>query len=256
MIKDSELKNFIFKIQKKLNSISSLRIKNFKLKKSKTFDPVTNLDIKIEKYLRKMIKKNFPTHSIKGEELKDQPGQSDYTWIIDPIDGTKNLITGFPTWSNLLGLYLRNKPILSFANFPILNSFYYSLGKKSFKFKSGKKKIIKSNKKCIFSSAKIVLNTYRPLKNKNLFNHLKKTKQMFRVTGGDAYNFCLFAEGKIDVIIEAGLKLVDILPLVAIIKNSGGIITNWKGKEAFNDGKILVSPNLIVHNKFLKIINS
>ena len=62
------------------------------------------------------------------------------------------------------------------------------------------------------------------------------------------------AEEKIDVIIESGLKKVDILPLIAIIENSGAIITDWNGKKDFSSGKVLVSSNIKIHKKLLKVI--
>ena len=83
---------------------------------------------------------------------------------------------------------------------------------------------------------------------------MKKHKGIFRITNANAYNFCLLAEGKIDVIIESGLKKVDILPLIAIIENSGAIITDWNGKKDFSSGKVLVSSNIKIHKKLLKVI--
>ena len=63
--------------------------------------------------------KKFQEHNI-GEELKNENFNSNYTWVIDPIDGTKNLILNLPTWSNLIGLYYKKECIFSYANFPIL----------------------------------------------------------------------------------------------------------------------------------------
>ena len=62
------------------------------------------------------------------------------------------------------------------------------------------------------------------------------------------------AEGKIDIIIEAGLKNVDILPLLRLLKNSGATVTDWKGKNNISKGNIIVSSNKILHSKILKLI--
>ena len=62
------------------------------------------------------------------------------------------------------------------------------------------------------------------------------------------------AEGKIDIIIEAGLKNVDILPLLKLLNNSGAIVTDWKGKNNIFKGDIIVSSNKILHNKIIKLI--
>ena len=67
-------------------------------------DPVTKHDIRIEKKIRKLITKNYPDHGIRGEEFEKKTGNSNFEWCIDPIDGTKALIAGQPTWCNMIGL--------------------------------------------------------------------------------------------------------------------------------------------------------
>ena len=104
--------------------------KKFFIKQKKiSIDPVTKFDLSIEKNIRNEIIKKFPTHSIIGEEFKNLINKSDYEWYIDPIDGTKALIAGQPTWSNLIGLFHKKKPCISLANFPALDKYYYSDGK-------------------------------------------------------------------------------------------------------------------------------
>jgi len=256
-----EPKDLIFNIKNKVNNLNYYwfkKIKTYNSKSKKRLDPVTILDIKIEKLIRSLIRKYFPNHSVIGEEFGDKLiKNSNYTWIIDPIDGTKNLILGLPTWSNLIGLYKGKNSILSFANFPMLEKFYLGYDKKTIIFdKKLKPKKIFSNKKIKkISDAKIAINTLNTIKNKKIFNFLKKFKGIYKITNVDAYNSCLLAEGKIDILIESGLKKVDIMPLVSIVENSGAIISDWKGNKNFNSGKILVSANKELHKKFLKIIN-
>ena len=100
----------------------------------------------------------------------------------------------------------------------------------------------------------IVVNTSRTLKRLNVKKLQKKFKGIFKVSGIDALNFCLLSEGKIDVVIERGLKKVDYLPLLSIIKNSGASISDWKGKNNFKYGDVLISANKKIHKKILKIL--
>ncbi len=74
------------------------------------------------------------------------------------------------------------------------------------------------------------------------------------MVGFDALNYCLLAEGLVDVVIEADLKPFDILPLIPIMNNAGAITTNWKNKPAINGGNILATSNKKLHNKMLKIL--
>jgi len=66
------------------------------------YDPVTTSDKAFEKFIRSKIKKKFPTHQVIGEEFGHTKSKSDFTWVIDPIDGTRSFVIGNPTWSNLI----------------------------------------------------------------------------------------------------------------------------------------------------------
>ncbi|WP_440644049.1 inositol monophosphatase family protein [Candidatus Pelagibacter sp. HIMB123] len=258
MIKDQFPVDLVFKIQKELNLLNKECLKKtkfYKSKKKNEIDPVTKQDIKIEKFLRKSISKLYPNHSILGEEFKEKKKFSKYTWILDPIDGTKNMIMGLPSWSNLIGLYKENIPLMGYANFPILKKQYIAFENKTFLLENKKILKINSNKKATVKNAKLVINTFHTLKHAKIYKMIKNYNRFFKITGIDAYNFCLIAEGKIDVLIESGLKMVDIKPLVAIIKNSGAIISDWEGKMIFKGGKVLVASNKKLHNFFLKSIN-
>ena len=258
MIKNKFPVKLIFKIQKDLNLLNRECIKKFKFYKSKKkteVDPVTKQDIKIEKFLRISISKLYPNHSILGEELNEKKKLSKYTWILDPIDGTKNMIMGLPSWSNLIGLYKEDIPLMGYANFPILKKQYIAFNNKTFLLENKKLSKLNSNKKATINNAKLVINTFHTLKHMKIYKMIKKYNRFFKITGIDAYNFCLIAEGKIDVLIESGLKMVDIKPLIAIIKNSGAIISDWEGKMNFKGGKVLVASNKKLHNFFLKSIN-
>ena len=251
-----EIKKFFESLPNQIN----LELKKFKKisvrnKKKEAFDPVTNIDKNIEKFIRKKISNIFPHHKILGEEMKDKRTNSDYTWIIDPIDGTKNFLMGMPVWSNLIGLFHKNISIAGLANYPVLNVYYLSLKSKTFKYNKNKKMQIKCNKKTN-KNIKIVINTLRTYKDNKVKKIERKQKGIFKITGMDSLNFCLLAEGKIDLIIEKGLKKVDFFPLISIIENSGAIITDWTGKKIFKNGDVLVSGSKKKHLEFLNILNS
>ncbi len=247
------LLNKILPILKKENKKISNKIKFFSKSKN-SFDPVTKFDLIIENKIKKQVLKDFPNHNFFGEELNSKYNNSDISWIVDPIDGTKALLCGLPTWSNLIGIKSKKQLINSFAFFPELNKIYYTNKNKSYLLKNSKSKIIYSSKVKKISEAKLVTNSIHTLYKKNMMSFLKKYKNFFKITGNDSYNFCLIAEGKIDIIIEAGLKKVDIFPLLKLLKNSGAIITDWHGKNNISKGDIVVSSNKILHNKILKLI--
>jgi len=249
--------NFLRSLPDKLNHFFIKRIKSRiivknKSKDKKDFDPVTNLDQAFEKYIRSLINKNFPNDAIIGEEFKDKNSTNYFTWSIDPIDGTKAFVIGAPTWSNLISLSYQEKSLLGLVNFPELNKYYISDENKSYLFKNKKKYVLKSSNNTNLNIVKVI--SHGNIHDKILTKIIGKFGPQFRIASFDALNFCLLAEGKVDAVIEGNLKSYDILPLIPIIRNSGGIVSNWKGEPAEKGGNIIASSNRKLHKKILKLI--
>ena len=219
------------------------------------FDPVTTFDKLFEKQIRNEIKKKFKDYSILGEEYGYQKNKDiNHSWVIDPIDGTKSFIAGNPTWSNLVGLDVNNKPLYGLANFPELNKYYINSDKKSFLYNKNKKIILKVSKTKNFEKIKIAGSTncfLRYMKKK----HIKKVIKLIQFNSFDSLTIGNFCEGKIDAVIGCGNKSWDIHPWMPIIQNSGGLITNWYGKAVDTGGNVLIANNKKNHSKILRIIN-
>ena len=239
------------------NSKFSLKINN-KSKNKKIFDPVTNLDKAFEKFIRNIIIRQFPKDSILGEEFSEKYSDNDYKWFIDPVDGTKAFIIGAPTWSNLIGLTYKNQSVLGLANFPALNKFYISDQKRSYLI-NNKKTILRTSRENNITKCKVIGHLHETLFLKKYNNKIKKVISSVAYFGAatfDALNFCLLAEGKVEVVIETNLKPFDIVPLIPIIEKAGGVVTTWSNRSAVHGGNILATSNKIIHNKILKILKS
>ena len=83
--------------------------------------PVTKIDMKIEKELRSMIIKKYPSHDIYGEEYQNKSNNSPFVWVIDPIDGTKNFINGNGNFGTLISLCIDRSPVIGIINCPDIN---------------------------------------------------------------------------------------------------------------------------------------
>ncbi|SVE02475.1 uncharacterized protein METZ01_LOCUS455329, partial [marine metagenome] len=148
--------NFLRTLARELNSFYYKKLnKPFKVKnklKGKGFDPVTSSDKALERFIRSKIKKKFPTHQVIGEEYGYKKTKSDFTWVIDPIDGTRSYVIGNPTWSNLIALNFKGRPVMGLANFPKLNKYYLNFSDKiAYVFDKGKKRKLSVSKKIPFS---------------------------------------------------------------------------------------------------------
>src|ERR1700691_6752981 len=84
------------------------------------FDPVTEADRAAEAVMRRLIKANFPQHGIVGEEFGNEREDADYVWVLDPIDGTKSFISGFPIWGTLIALLHRGTPVFGMMHQPFI----------------------------------------------------------------------------------------------------------------------------------------
>ena len=261
IIKSSEYKTFskfIDSLAKKLTKYYYTKLnKNFLISnklKGKGYDPVTTADKAFEKFIRKQIKSKFPDHQIIGEELGYQKSKSNFTWVIDPIDGTRSFVIGSPTWSNLISLNYKEIPILGLANFPILKKYYLNYSNKvSCVIENGKKKRIFVNKKAKFKNLKVSAAFHGSL-SLNQQKKIPKILKLMQFPCNDALSYSQLAEGKVDIVIQCSNKIWDIHPLIPIIKAAGGYISTWDNRSAINAGNILVSSNKIIHKKFLKLL--
>jgi len=250
--------NFIENLAKKLTKFYYSKLnKPFKISnkfKGKGYDPVTSADKSFEKFIRKQISKKFPDHQIIGEEFGYQRSKSNFTWVLDPIDGTRSFVIGNPTWSNLISLNYKGKPVVGLANFPVLKKYYFnSSDKTAYLVESGKKRRIKVNSRATFSNMKLSAAFHGSLS----LNQQKRIPQILKrmqFPCADALSYSHFAEGKLDVVIQCGNKIWDIHALIPIIRAAGGVTTTWKNDDAKKAGNIICSANKSLHNKMLKIL--
>ncbi len=261
MLKSSDYKaysKFIENLAKKLTRFYYSKLnKSFKVSnklKGSGYDPVTSADKAFEKFIRKEIKKKFPNHQIMGEEFGFKNSKSEYTWVIDPIDGTRSFVIGNPTWSNLISLNYKGNPLLGLANFPILKKYYLNTSFNSaYVSENGKKRRIKVNRRATFSNMKLSAAFHGSL----TLNQQKKIPQILKrmqFPCSDALSYSHYAEGKLDVVIQCGNKIWDIHALIPIIRAAGGIVTTWKNDNPIKAGNIICSANKSLHNKILKIL--
>ena len=222
--------------------------------KGKGYDPVTSADKAFEKFIRKEIKKRFPKHQIIGEEFGFKKSKSEFSWVIDPIDGTRSFVIGNPTWSNLISLNYKGNPILGLANFPILKKYYFNTSLNSaYVSVNGKKRKIRINHRATYSNMKLSAAFHGSL-SLNQQKKIPKILKQMQFPCSDALSYSHFAEGKLDIVIQCGNKIWDIHALIPIIKAAGGIVTTWKNDDPKKAGDIICSANKILHNKILKIL--
>jgi len=244
------LENFL-QVAKEASLIGGLVLKEYfrKLLSNQVYfkgekDVVSEADKKAEERIRDYILKHFPSHSVVGEENGGSTfGEA--VWYIDPLDGTKNFLCGFPIFGVSVGLVLEGKPAVGAVYLPYFNSLYYA-GEGLGAYKDGKRIQVSTREEMrrmsvsygFPSRAKRNLNLYW-----EIFKEVFKKVGSMRRPGAAAVDLCFLAEGVFDGLIEFELNPWDVVAGMVIVKEAGGIAELTKG---LNNGTDVVAgtPNL------------
>jgi myo-inositol-1(or 4)-monophosphatase len=223
---------------------------------SREFDPVTEADRAAEAVMRRLIKANFPQHGIVGEEFGNEREDADYVWVLDPIDGTKSFIAGFPIWGTLIALLHKGTPVFGMMHQPYIGErFSGDSGSAHYQGPTGERKL--QVRRCA-SLQDATLFTTSPLLmsdgDRTAFGRVQDAVRLTRF-GGDCYSYCMLAAGHLDLVIETELKPYDIAALIPIITGAGGVVTTWDGKPAQNGGRIIAAGDARVHEAALKLLS-
>ncbi len=222
------------------------------------FDPVTAADRAAERVIRAAIAERFPDHGILGEEFPERPGAGRYTWVLDPIDGTRAFIMGSPLWGTLIALNDKGTPIVGMVDQPFTRERFWGVrGQARMREPSGKTRKLKT--RACGSLRDAVLTTTHPQlfvhrSDAGAFERLTKKVRMTRY-GGDCYGYCLLAAGYVDLVVEVGLKPHDVAALIPIIEGAGGHITTWEGAPATKGGRIVAAGDPRMHKEAITILN-
>jgi myo-inositol-1(or 4)-monophosphatase len=209
------------------------------------FDPVTEADRAGERAMRAMIEARFPDHGILGEEYGAKPARSPYTWVLDPVDGTRSFVCGLMTWTTLVGLAYEGRPVVGVMHQPFVGETFVGSPAGSVLKHGGEVRRLAVNPAPGLEMA-IATTTgpdfYRTPRQRGFLDAIRRTVRFMRYDG-DAYFFCLLAAGQIDIALDAGLHPYDIAALVPIIEGAGGIVANWDGGSAGQGGDIIAAAS-------------
>lgn len=190
--------------------------------------PVTLADRAIETEMRRMIRAAFPAHGIQGEEFAAEPG-GEFTWVLDPIDGTKSYISGFPLFGSLIALRCGERAVLGVIEAPALNERWVGCEGQPTMF-NGR---VAGTSACRDLAAACVYTTTTDsfsADERRRFDALSAQCALRRF-GGDCYLYGMLASGYCDLVIEVALKPHDYLALIPVVEGAGGRISDWRGTE-------------------------
>ncbi|WP_380180461.1 histidinol-phosphatase [Kalamiella sp. sgz302252] len=231
---------------------------NSKPKEGFRFDPVTLADREAEKAMRALIEQRYPNHAIMGEEYDTKPGADEnaFRWVLDPVDGTRPFLCGLPVWGTLIGLLQHERAVMGMMSQPFTGERFYTDSAQS--WAKGLYGTVPLQTRRAISLDQAILHTTSPesVKQSSLnFSALDKATLMTRY-GGECYAMAMLAAGKIDICVEFALQPYDIVALIPLIEQAGGVVTTPDGGRAEAGGAVIASGCPRLHQQILSILNS
>ncbi len=214
--------------------------------------PVSEADEAVERAIRKRLAA-ATGHVVLGEEFGTDTGEGDseYRWIIDPIDGTKNYVRGVPIWATLIGLELAGEVIVGVASAPALGMRWWA-GRGLGAFRNGERVAVSSVASLDDAQLSFAWDTADRFHADGIGPKLVDLSHAcWRTRGiGDFWQHLLVAEGAFDVAIDPVVSLWDIAALIPIIEEAGGRWTTVTGRSGL-DADSFVCTNGLVHDAVL-----
>lgn len=212
------------------------------------FDPVTEGDKRAEAAIRAILEMEFPEHGILGEEYGALNADRSHVWVIDPIDGTRAFIAGLPVWGTLVGLKVDGHARMGFIHQPYTGELYVADGTGALLIdREGNEQKLQTRKGCALKDA-ILFTTSPKLyagSESAAFERLEERVKLSRY-GTDCYGAAMVASGYADIWIEPDIQSYDIVGIIPVIEQAGGIVTRIDGERPEDGGTIIAcgSPEL------------
>jgi myo-inositol-1(or 4)-monophosphatase len=219
------------------------------------FDPVTNADRAIERVLRTAIVARYPDHGIVAEEEGEHVGSGEYTWFIDPIDGTRAFMMGSPLWGTLIGLMRREQPLVGLLVQPVLEEIFFGGPSGSWLIKAERRDRLKS-RACTALGTAVLASTHPDMFKGQKAESFRALAAMCLLSrfGGDCYNYAMLAAGFVDLVVESQLKPYDIVPLIPILEGAGCVVTDWSGRPPLGGGDVVAAGSRELHQAALAVL--
>lgn len=210
--------------------------------------PVTQADEESETAIKAVLRQHFPDHGFYGEETGAEALDAEYLWLVDPIDGTKAFVRGYPIFSVQIALMHRGELILGVSSAPC-----WPLGEGRFELAHAEKgQGAWLNGLCIQTSAVDTIEK-STLSTGNIATLAQSPRwerlgalipRLHRIRGyGDFLHYHLLASGKIDAVIESDVNILDIAALAVIVREAGGDFTDLEGQPLTLKTRSVIATN-------------
>jgi histidinol-phosphatase len=210
--------------------------------------PVTVADLAVEAMMREELARRFPDDAVRGEE-GGQVGEAERTWIVDPIDGTRNYAAGIQIWANLVALRVGHEYVLGLVNAPALGERYAAVRGGGATWNGAPMRASDVDRTgdgmVVFGDVEVWAGTERAERFHRLAHGARRNRGF-----GDFWGHMLVARGAAEAMVEPELAEWDFAPLIPIVTEAGGRVTQLDGSPPVHGGSLL-STNGRVHDEVI-----
>jgi histidinol-phosphatase len=216
--------------------------------------PVTQADVETEKVIHAIISERFPAHGFYGEETGQSAMDAEYLWLVDPIDGTKAFVREYPFFSTQIALMHRGKLIVGVSSAPVYGELAWAEAGQGAWLND---KPIKVSDIDSVEAGAISAGNLKTLASGERWGRFGQlVARAHRIRGyGDFLHYHLLAAGKIDVVIESDVNILDIAALSVIVEAAGGKFTDLDGRALTLDTTSVLASNGKLHSTVLKALS-
>ena len=202
--------------------------------------PVTLADRQAERLLRDRIAEHFPVDGIVGEEFGATRPDARRRWILDPIDGTRSFIRGVPLYGTLIAVEEAGEPVVGVIHMPVLNETVFAASGEGCWWNGRRARVsaVASLRDALVLTTDVWAMTAqnRGAAWNRICDHVQLTR-----TWGDCYGYALVATGRAEAMLDAMLSIWDAAPMMPIIHEAGGVVTDLAGRSRHDSGHLVAT---------------
>lgn len=226
--------------------------------------PVTEVDVAAERAIKDVLRARFPAHGFYGEELGRELADAEYLWLIDPIDGTKAFVRGYPLFSIQIALMHRGVLIAGVSCAPCWNAetaggetLWAETGGGAWRLPAGggfEGARLKLSPTETLAQATLSTGNLAQLARSSAWPRLGTLiPQLHRIRGyGDFLHYHWLASGKLDAVVESDVNILDIAALAVIVREAGGVFTDLEGRALTLDTRSVLAAGPALHGELLR----
>ena len=234
--------------------------RDFEVETKADSTPVTEVDRAVEEAIRRVLRDAYPRHGLYGEEA-GREGGGDFLWLIDPIDGTRSFVRGYPMFSTQIALMHAGEIVLGVSAAP-------AYGERAWAVRGGgawlgsneqdARRVQVSAAQAFDSQAAVSTGNLKSLAASpaRWAAYADIVRRVGRIRGyGDFLHYHLLARGAIDLVVESDLNILDIAPLALIVREAGGVFTDLDGRPVGLQTTSALAGGATLHARALEMFN-